>query len=92
MRRKRNDLMMIPPPCDGRCSCRTFLMEWANRLSDEETVWSLEDLDGIDDMVFANLCCVVCRCTDREFRDFARSQLQDAHWDRQRERERLNLQ
>jgi hypothetical protein len=92
MKRKRTNVVFgLIPPCDGKCGCRTFLLEWASRLSDEETVWSLEDIQGIDTMIFANLCCVACRCTDEDFREYARSQLRDEHWDAQKQRDGLTL-
>jgi hypothetical protein len=88
MKRRR---MMEIPPCDGQCGCRSFLMEWASRLSDDETVWSLEDIVGINEMIFANLCCVACRCTDEEFRGYAKEQLNDPHWNRQKQRDGLSF-
>jgi hypothetical protein len=84
---RKRALVAVVPLCNGRCGCRAFLVEWAQRLADETIVWPMEDLRGVEDMIYANLCCVVGRCTDAEFRAYARNQLSDRWWNKQKHRD-----
>jgi hypothetical protein len=69
------------------CPCRANLARWQRNLENEEFVWTLEDLKGIETSIFGSLLCAAFRCSDPTIRAYAQSQLANKHWDQQKEEE-----
>jgi hypothetical protein len=67
-----------------RCNCYSTLANWGKQLGDEETVWELDYLEAVEDLVFISLCCVQKRCPDKTIKEYAKRQLRKTFWDRQK--------
>jgi hypothetical protein len=66
------------------CSCRSTLLLWQDNFQDEAAVWSREELDWAEDIIFLSLSCVEHYCPDKKLRRYAAQQLMNPFWDRQR--------
>jgi hypothetical protein len=66
------------------CGCRWLLERYANLLLDDDTIWSLEDLEVGEDMIFVTLCCVQKYCPDPRIRQSIKQQLRKSFWIRQK--------
>jgi hypothetical protein len=61
------------------------LAQWKkNIVDDEETIWSLEQLDWAETAIFITLACMERHCPDPSMRAYAKGQLQDQFWNRQK--------
>jgi hypothetical protein len=96
MKKRTNVIFGLEPLCEQRCSCRKFLLECAEKLSDDGMVYPLCALLELDELIFSKLNHCAAWCVHREFRKYAEEQLSDEHWtkhwEKQKERDRLNLQ
>jgi len=72
------------------CACHENLVHWQQNLMDEEIVWSLEELRGIETLIFITLTCVAAYCPNKKIRLYAQCQLANRYWDRQRRGEELS--
>jgi len=66
------------------CACKPNLVHWQNKLSDNETKWSFEDLRWAETSIFLTLSCVAESCPSPKYRAYAQVQLLNPYWDRQR--------
>ena len=66
------------------CGCCETLDKWAKDLSDEERIWPLDLLDWAETSVFINLACVSRYCPDPIVKRWAKQQLRDKFWLRQK--------
>ena len=76
-------------PCDSwpdRCGCDGHIGRFGEMLSDDERIWSREDIQVFEDMIFISLCCLSVRCPDHVVRMWAKAQLVDPWWDDQKAR------
>jgi hypothetical protein len=71
------------------CPCRQNLARWQRNLENEEFVWTLEELHEIEASIFGSLLCAAFRCSDPTIRNYAQSQLENKHWNKQKEEEEV---
>jgi hypothetical protein len=67
------------------CGCCETLGRWAQELSDEEKIWDLEVLSWAETNIFITLACVERYCPDPIVKAWAKQQLKDKWWDRQKD-------
>ena len=80
MKKRTNVVFGLEPVCN-RCTCRAFLLAWAEQLSDESKIWPLDELADIEQMIYGRLCRVAQCCVVPEFKKYAEAQLKDERWD-----------
>jgi hypothetical protein len=66
------------------CDCYATLLLWAANLQDEGTTWEPEELEWAQTTIFLSLACMTKRCPDERMKAYAREQLKDRYWDRQK--------
>src|SRR5262249_17478358 len=66
------------------CGCCEVLERWATQLSDQEKLWDLNVLDWAETNIFVTLTCVCRYCPDPVVKAWAKQQLKDKWWDRQK--------
>jgi len=66
------------------CGCCETLEKWAKDLSDEERIWDMEMLEWCETSIFITLACVERYCPDPIVKAWAKQQLRDKWWDRQK--------
>jgi hypothetical protein len=66
------------------CHCHATLLLWAANLQDEGQTFEPGELEWAETAIFMSLACIMKRCPDREMKAYARSQLRDSYWDRQK--------
>jgi len=66
------------------CSCYSTIEHWAKQLSDEEKIWDMEVLEWAETSVFITLACCAHYCPDPVVKGWAKSQLKDKFWRRQK--------
>jgi len=67
-----------------RCGCHETLKRWIYNLNDIDRVWAMEVLECAESLIFISLACVSHHCPDRVVKAYARGQLRDKFWDRQK--------
>jgi hypothetical protein len=66
------------------CGCCETLEKWGNDLSDDKRIWDVEVLDWAETSIFITLACVERYCPDPIVKGWARQQLKDRFWQRQK--------
>ena len=66
------------------CGCCETLEKWAKDLSDEERIWDMEMLEWCETSIFITRACVERYCPDPIVKAWAKQQLRDKWWDRQK--------
>jgi len=66
------------------CGCAETLDKWGKDLSDEKRLWPTDLLDWAETSIFINLACVARYCPDPVVKAWAKQQLQDQFWQRQK--------
>jgi len=66
------------------CHCQSYLLLWQDNLRDQEGVWTLEELEQAEDMIFLSLECIGKRCPDKKLKRYAKAQLRDPYWSQQK--------
>jgi|SRR6516162_3483690 hypothetical protein len=66
------------------CGCHETLAKWGNDLSDEERTWPMDVLAWAETSIFITLACVARYCPDKGIKAWAKQQLSDRWWDRQK--------
>ena len=78
--------------CGYCCGCDRKLACLAETLSDESATWSPEELQAMEEVVFCALSCLERHSPNAVARMWARAQLTDDFWRKQKAREmELNL-
>jgi hypothetical protein len=92
MRKKRTNVVFgLEPVCTQRCSCRKFLIECGQRLSDTDMVYPVDALEEMEEIIFWKLLWVTQWCVSPDFRKYAEDQLTDPWWDLQKQRNGLTV-
>src|SRR5262249_13673696 len=65
------------------CGWYETLRLWGQNLS-EDRIWPRDTLDAAECLIFISLACLSRHCPDMAIRAYAREQLRDRYWDRQR--------
>jgi len=69
------------------CSCYSTLELWARELQDgerEKTIYKFEQLEWAETTIFLSLACIGKFCPDIAMKMYARRQLEDTFWSRQK--------
>lgn len=66
------------------CGCYETLAKWGDDLSDEERIWPIDLLAWAETSIFITLACVARYCPDPAVKAYAKQQLRDRFWDRQK--------
>ena len=66
------------------CSCYETLDKWAYDLSDEQRIWPINLLEWAETSIFITLACVARYCPDPTVKAWAKQQLKDQFWQRQK--------
>lgn len=66
------------------CGCYETLAKWGQDLSDEEKVWDTEVLSWAETNIFITLACIARYCPDPKMKAYAKQQLRNRFWDRQK--------
>ena len=66
------------------CGCYETLVKWGDDLSDEERIWPIDLLAWAETSIFITLACVARYCPDPAVKAYAKQQLKDRFWDRQK--------
>jgi hypothetical protein len=66
------------------CDCYATLLLWAANFHDEGMTFEPAELEWAETAIFMSLACIMKRCPDREMKAYARDQLRDSYWDRQK--------
>ena len=74
------------------CRCHEDLVHWQEMLSNEDKVWTLDEIRTAELIIFVRLCCAARLCPDLEVKFYASLQLLDSHWDRLRRGEELSAE
>lgn len=67
-----------------RCACHETLAKYASELSDEEKIWPMDVLEWAETSIFITLACVSKYCPDLAMKIYAKGQLANRFWDRQK--------
>ena len=66
------------------CGCHETLEKWAHDFSDEQRIWPMDLLEWAETSIFITLACVGRYCPDPIVKAWAKQQLRDKWWDRQK--------
>jgi len=66
------------------CSCYEILGKWAHDLGDEQRIWPIDLLEWAETSIFITLACVGRYCPDPIVKAWAKQQLKDQFWQRQK--------
>jgi len=66
------------------CGCYETLGKWAHDLGDEQRLWESDLLEWAETSIFITLACVGRYCPDPIVKAWAKQQLKDQFWQRQK--------
>jgi hypothetical protein len=66
------------------CGCSETLEKWGRDLSNQERIWPMDLLEWAETSIFITLACVGRYCPDPMVKAWAKQQLKDKFWQRQK--------